>query len=94
MDKVFSVDVSIVGTAYIRAASPEEAARKAAAAFTFPTEATVSRGTMFGEVEVSDVRTNSPDLPEISLSPALTFQGAASDMGEPRPFTAAQIEEV
>lgn len=93
MTKVYAVDVLLVATAYIRASSPEEAAAKASEAFAYPTEANVSRGTIFGEVEVSDVRTDSPDLPELSLSPALTFQGAATNMGEPRPFNPATIEE-
>lgn len=82
MPKVYSVEILVCGTAYILADSEAEAAKLAQEAFANPQEASVSSRTTFGEVPVSSYAFDgdmiAEDLPEISLSPAFTFCGAAS----------------
>jgi hypothetical protein len=98
MPKVYSVEILVCGTAYILAESEAEAAAKAQEAFEKSSDASVSSRTTFGEVPVSgyafDGDMIADDLPEISLSPALTFCGAASvlDKLNPADITADSLE--
>ena len=70
MSKVFSVDVMIFATAYIKAESAEEAAQILADMDTgleFRDGQEIAPG-----LEISGERFDSEDLPEFSLSPAMT----------------------
>lgn len=70
--KLYSIDVRVYATAYIRAESEEEARAKADAlrgAFVF------TDGSDPG-VEISGLQYDDPELPEVSLSPAMTIHGA------------------
>jgi hypothetical protein len=75
--KVYSVDVQMVGTAYIKANSEEEALVAARAFFKFPegTETIPDQPDCLEDGSFCDLRLDHPDLPDISLSPALTFHG-------------------
>jgi len=72
MSKVFSIDVEISATAYIRAATPEEALKKARA-LAGVIEVKAAEGLQ--QVEISGVPFDDPTLPEVSLSPAMTVRG-------------------
>ncbi|MCV0350235.1 MAG: hypothetical protein K5863_09170 [Nitratireductor sp.] len=65
---VYRVDVLICGTAYIQASSPEEA--QAVLDKYHQTEANEF---------ISELRLDDPNLPELSLSPAMTLYGKFSD---------------
>lgn len=73
MSKVYSVEVLICATAYISAESPEEAARIATENFREHEDASTSDRSFFGDVPVSGATFD--DLPDVSLSPAMTFLG-------------------
>lgn len=77
MSKIFQVDVAICATAYIRAENAEAAAKIANEAFDFPHEdASINgRNNYFGDVPVSGLKFDDPALPDISLSPAMSFYG-------------------
>lgn len=71
--KVFSVEVALCATMYVRAATAEEAAEKA--------RAFVEDGgfDLDGQPDViSGKQLDDPNLPEVSLSPAMTLYGDAS----------------
>lgn len=72
MTKIFTVDVQIAGTAYIKAESREEADRKLAEFIL--TDAASPELRDDGET-VSGLGLESPELPEVSLSPAVTVIG-------------------
>jgi hypothetical protein len=76
MGHVYSVEVLICATAYIRADSEAEAVEIAQERFT-DDDASTSRRSMFGEIEVSESQFDDEDLPDVSLSPAMTFCGSA-----------------
>lgn len=80
MSKVYSVEVMICATAYIRAGSAAEAAQIANENFRENTDASTN-ASFFGDVEVSDARFDSEELPDVSLSPAMTFMGRAGTEG-------------
>jgi hypothetical protein len=63
-DKVYSCDVQIAGTAYVKASNKTEAQKKLRA---FVDSCIEVHGP-----EISDQRLDDPDLPEVSLSPAMT----------------------
>lgn len=71
--KVYSVDIRVTATAYIKADSRIEALSKAKGLHgdclnvKNPTES---------EVDISALRFDNPDLPDISLSPVMTIWGA------------------
>lgn len=70
MSKIFSVDVMIFGTAYIRAESAEEAARivaKMEPCLEFEPGQTIAEN-----IEISGEKFDAASLPEFSLSPAMT----------------------
>ncbi len=68
---VYSIAVTIYGTAYIRAETPKDAFEKAASL-----ENTLLEVSDAGsEVAISGAKLSDPALPEISLSPAMTVIG-------------------
>jgi hypothetical protein len=93
MSKLFRIEVLLVATAYIQADSAEDARAQAEQSFAHPIEASVSDSTMFGEIPVSGADYFGDDLPSISLSPALTFYGAATDAAAAE-FAARDFEEI
>ncbi len=82
---VYSIDVKITGTAYIKAESLDEAKcifeenYKEGFGGELPTS---DRSGSMESVEVSGRQYEDPALPDCSLSPAITFYGAAADGGE------------
>lgn len=96
---LFSVDVAICATAYIRAENAEAAAKLAGEAFAFPNDASTDADVPFGfQGGPGDIRTCGAaferlldtDLPAISLSPAMTFYGRSG--GTALPFHARDLE--
>lgn len=67
---VFRLDVQIAATAYIRAANAEDAAKRAAEELT-DTDLMV----MEDDDMISGKQCDDPDLPNVSLSPAMTIVG-------------------
>ena len=67
MSKIYSIDVRIYGTAYIRAESPEAALVKA--------KELADTGIGLEGDEVADCMLDDPEMPEVSLSPAATIKG-------------------
>jgi hypothetical protein len=72
---IFSRDLKLCATAYIRAADEEEAARIFAATFGEGNTADLPTGDA-GDFEVSGDSYDDPDLPDVSISPAVTTYGA------------------
>lgn len=72
---LYSIAVTVYATAYIRAGSAAEAKAKAAALENHALEV-ADRGS---EVAISGLALNDPDLPDISLSPAMTVIGPDKD---------------
>jgi hypothetical protein len=71
---IYRQDVKICATAYIRADSAEEAARIVKEKLSDTgAELPVGEGI---EIAVSDRMFNDPRLPDVSLSPAVSFYGA------------------
>lgn len=66
---IFSVEINVVATAYIRADSLQEAKSKAKA---LP-QSSIEVGSTVGDVEVSGLDLDDPELPDVSLSPAMTI---------------------
>lgn len=89
--KVYSVDILVCATAYIVAASEAEAVAKAKA-FT-PGNITDLANPAEGDVPISGAQLDSDILPEISLSPAMTFWGAAATLQGDR-ARAVEAEDV
>ncbi len=80
---VYSIDVKIVATVYIKAAT-EEAAKAIFDANLLEGqggEVPTNDGTGIGDIPVSGRQYDDPELPEWCLSPAISFYGAASDDG-------------
>ena len=73
--KLYSIDVKIYGTAYIKADSPEHALEIAE---NLKNEC-IYTDTSFEGVEISGAKFDDPDLPEVSLSPAMTIHGPDPD---------------
>lgn len=76
---IYQIDMQVCATAYIRAKNADEA-RKIAEELTYGSPAIADSG---GDVEVSGRRFDDPDLPDVSLSPAMTIHG---------PWPGAEIE--
>lgn len=68
--KLYAVDVQIAATGYIKAKTRKEAAALADAMFK---DAKLEVEAADGEVEISGVPYDSPDLPPASLSPCMTI---------------------
>lgn len=69
--KVYSIEVQICATAYIKAKSAVEA-REFALKMEGTSPAILDSD---GDVEVSGRRFDDPELPDVSLSPAMTIHG-------------------
>jgi hypothetical protein len=69
---IYQVDVDICATVYVRASSPEEAMQKLHAALPRDTFDLEVKGAGNCEIEISGARFDSADLPEVSMSPAMT----------------------
>lgn len=84
-ERLFSVDVKIAATAYVRATSKAEAKRKVRGlknqGFELP-----DAHSRFEDLEIpiSGRDFSDPDLPEISLSPAMTCHGQWNHLIEDR----------
>lgn len=72
MTKLYRINIDICATAYIQASSPEAAATIAKGLTGGALE--LPQG-MCGDVEISGKQFNNPDMPLVSLSPAMTIQG-------------------
>lgn len=68
---LYSIDVQIAATAYIKANSEAEARAKAAALKDENPAILDSEG----DVEISGASFDDPSLPDVSLSPAMTIKG-------------------
>lgn len=68
---IYSIDVQVCATAYIRANNEKEA-RKVAEGLQDSSPDILDAG---GDVEVSGLAFDNPDLPDVSLSPAMTIHG-------------------
>lgn len=73
MTKVYSIDVQIWATAYIKADSAEAAL--AIARDLKDDDIVLDEGLIGASLEVSGKRLDDPELPDVSLSPAMTIQG-------------------
>jgi hypothetical protein len=73
---LYSVDVKICATAYVKANSPEEALKKVVEQYGGQPGALVEVGE---SDDVSGRRFDDPELPDISLSPAMTAYGPWED---------------
>lgn len=71
---VYSIEVKLCATAYIKAESEEEAEKIARANFGETCCGDLPIGE-YGDPAISDKSYENPDLPDISLSPAVTFYG-------------------
>lgn len=72
---IYSITVTVYATAYIRAASPDEAKAKGLALENHVLEVEDAGS----EVAISGLKLNDPGLPDISLSPAMTVIGPDKD---------------
>ena len=77
--KLYQVDVTIAATAYIKAESETDAIRKARQLIGGTLE--VQDGKYDG-VEVSGLSYDNPELPDTSLSPAMTIVSVSDDSVE------------
>lgn len=68
MTKLYSVDIKIIGTAYIKAGSAKQAREMAR-------NLKMEGLEVSGDPLISGLEYSHPDLPEISLSPAMTLYG-------------------
>lgn len=70
--KLYSVDIKICATAYIKAKTPEEA---------FEIAKSLKHGALelspdeYQDIPISGRQYDDPDLPDVSLSPAMTVYG-------------------
>jgi hypothetical protein len=80
MTKIFSVEILICATAYIRADSEDQAAEIAKSEMAYGTEASTSSRSSFGDIEVSESQFSDDGMPDVSLSPAMTFCGSATEL--------------
>lgn len=80
MSKVFSVDVKVWATAYIKADTPDQAIEKLRKLRHECLEMAVDEDDIdLGRVPVSDKAFDDPNLPELSLSPAMTVSARGID---------------
>jgi hypothetical protein len=70
---IYSVDVIVYATAYIRAGSPEEALEIAKGRTMTQFDFSLS------DPDVSNLKYDDPDLPDFSLSPLATYHGPHPD---------------
>lgn len=72
---VYSIDLKVAATAYVRASSKQEAIAALK-------DELCAFGTDIADFEVSSRRLNDPDLPDISLSPAMSVWGPWGDWND------------
>jgi hypothetical protein len=77
---IYSVEMNVLATLYIRAATPEEAARIAREQVDTSIEVG-ERDAGGGELPVSGASYDDPDLPDVSLSPAMTIASVCDGHG-------------
>ncbi|TAJ97169.1 MAG: hypothetical protein EPO10_29690 [Reyranella sp.] len=77
MSKVYSVDIKVYATAYIKAESAEEALSIARGLKDGTLAA--DKAAYWSDVEISDRQLDDPDLPDVSLSPAMSIHGPDDD---------------
>ncbi len=75
---LYSIDIQIWATAYIKADSAKEAEAIARAFKGY----TLELEEQDGEVPISGQRYSNPDLPDVSLSPAMTIVGPEGQQAE------------
>jgi hypothetical protein len=78
MTNLYSIDLKVCATAYIKADNAAEAMEKARK---------LNRRSVFADgteidIPVSEVEYANPDLPEISVAPAMTIHGVWSEIEE------------
>jgi hypothetical protein len=71
VSKIYRIDMMVAATAYIRANSEDEALQLARAM----RDDTLEVADAGSEVPISGARFDDPDLPDVSLSPAMTVRG-------------------
>lgn len=74
---IYAIDVVVYATAYIRAAS-EEDAQEIANSLDHQVIDNLPEGT-YGEVSICGSPFDNDDLPDVSLSPAITLAGPCED---------------
>jgi hypothetical protein len=77
MTNLYSIDIKIYGTAYIKADSEEKALEIAKSLHMDGIELREDRD---AEIPITGQRFDDPDLPELSLSPAMTLYGPDEDV--------------
>jgi ribosomal protein L21E len=77
--KLYSVNIKICATAYIHADTPEQAMQIAR---DMQNDCLEVREDWDGEVPITGAQYDDPDLPEVSLSPAMTIHGVFDDEEE------------
>jgi hypothetical protein len=85
---LYSINVRIYATAYIKADSEREARRIARE---LKGDVLQLREDEDAELPISDRQYDDPDLPDVSLSPAMTIHGI--DRGEPIELSEENIDE-
>lgn len=70
--KLYTLDMQICATAYIKADSPEEALTKANQ---WLADAQLEVAGVDGDTIINGLRLDDPELPEVSISPAMTILG-------------------
>jgi hypothetical protein len=73
---IYSIDLKVAATAYVRANSKEEAIQA------LKDEISDRYGTDIVDFEVSELRLDSEELPDISLSPVMTVWGPWGDWND------------
>ncbi len=77
MTKIYSIDIQVAMTAYVKARSKAHALELAQKHFS-EVGAELPLGFVDDEIEITDDTINA-DLPRVSLSPAVTFKGPYDD---------------
>jgi hypothetical protein len=85
----FQFDVKIYGTVYVRAATEAEARERARK---LKGDLLELEPGLAGDVEISGKQFDDPELPDVSLSPAMTIDGLEGD--DPAPDVLASLQEM
>lgn len=76
---IYSTNIKLIATAYVRANSEAEALKKVLAGYGPDLGAELPEG--YGiDVIVSGQQLDNPDLPDLSISPAISFCGLADEV--------------
>lgn len=73
---VYSIDVKVYATAYIKAETEQDARKIAEELKGYALELPEGGA---GDLEISGMQLDNPDLPDVSLSPAMTVYGPDPD---------------